>query len=104
MRKLAAAFDAEVLERSDGVMRYRLAVQEGAATAPEREPMPWLGLEVPFVSPSCPLVDVMRQDWLDGTDRAYRLGQGLAEAVWRTVWESWHLERQAGEPASSELA
>ena len=88
MRALAERFGGSAERQEDGTLHYRLPVQGisdqvGAGEkARELEDWAWLAPDAVF--------GAMRQDWLDTSDQALRLGQGLVDELWQSMWASWY--------------
>jgi len=88
MRALAERFGGIAERQDDGMLHYRIPVQRvpvqegGAVEALEPDAWAWLEPEA--------VIGAMQQDWLETSDQAFRLGQGFAEELWQSVWDSWH--------------
>jgi RimJ/RimL family protein N-acetyltransferase len=88
MRALAKHFGGTAAHQSDGMLHYRIPVQRrpvdatAADVTPPPDSWPWLAPEV--------VLGAMQEDWLESSDQAFRLGQGLVEELWQSLWDSWH--------------
>lgn len=96
MRALTERFGGIAERQDDGILHYRVPVPpvpvvapvepRTAVDAPVSDAWSWLGPDAVF--------GAMQHEWLESTDQAFRFGQGFAEEVWQSIWDSWH-------PASS---
>ena len=57
---------------------------QAGATEGARVPDAWAWLEPDAV------FGAMRQDWLDTSDQAFRLRQGLVDELWQSIWATWY--------------